>query len=1060
MPPDPPSRADPPASHAPSPSTATTTTTTPTASTTAPVSHSQHTWADQAHPLPPAPDPAAQFKFGPAPRARAPAAGGGAGASGAATGGARSAFFKVPGEGVQRGAQGAGAGRARPEPPRELEDDDEGEEEEEDAIVLAQRSPTKGSSTLPPAAATTTRDLPPSLAAMRLPLATPSSARQTGPSATTAAAPATAPRSSMSGTIQAPDPGPSTTSSFSSRFGAAASTTTTSSSSAATARPPTRAHQHDPPPHFALPQHAHAHGPQQQQGPSSKKRPHTHTGEAGLHLPAQRAASSSAGKALVPGGGGGGGSRSSSTKGGDTAAAAAAAAVGGGGGTDEGHPHPELKRRKTGETKSRTKSAMLTLIDLDDKVVQKDAELAVARAELASLRDGLKRRDVELAQAVEGKRALKDQFAARIQGALESAGEAHKALEDVKDGMNESFGELKQSLGSVASASEMREELRDVKEAVSVHCLDEKNELWLERIEETKLAVLKELEAELSNRGDVIKLLRDDLEVKAGSLAEARSRVQQLESTLDDAQRASTTRETAATAREAHVLVLLEAARVDQKRHRDELDRALVGAAEREEALGAKVGEGLEREKKLRDEWVRVKEEVGRREEELRRATTRVNELEKKHADDAHALEQLSADLSTARDELNAEIQQSADRLKKAHDDLERERAEHVKRVEEVKAPLTAELVKTQSALAEAVNAREEVERKLHDQVQEVSSVRAQVERLEREKEVAVTAKSEAEDSLRTLSDSHDRLESDHAASLELVDHLQLEVTALRESESRAEATFAVREKELLEGAAKEKQQAAAAALQQGRELSQTELINKGNELKRTHNKLEELTKKHNRALNELAVAKSRPVLNAHIASSSTNGDPSPPGAHVTAAENGTRITAVATSSPLSALGSDSSPGATSTKPKKKPKAVTFVTPAARAAPTVPAKPKRRTSGTTTSSIAAAAPAKQHKAIVAPTSAKRSRAPPLFDDHADPDETLVHDGEAETMDQDDDAAAGEESLETMLVQDEGDGGGSGEGEEEEDDIVDFTTPMPPAGQKPKLRQTYASKKRR
>lgn len=28
------------------------------------------------------------------------------------------------------------------------------------------------------------------------------------------------------------------------------------------------------------------------------------------------------------------------------------------------------------------------------------------------------------------------------------------------------------------------------------------------------------------------------------------------------------------------------------------------------------------------------------------------------------------------------------------------------------------------------------------------------------------------------------------------------------------------------------------------------------NELKRTHNKLEELTKKHNRALNELAVAK------------------------------------------------------------------------------------------------------------------------------------------------------------------------------------------------------------
>ncbi|GAA5856514.1 hypothetical protein JCM9279_002999, partial [Rhodotorula babjevae] len=764
--------------------------------------------------------------------------------------------------------------------------------------------------------------------------------------------------------------------------------------------------------------------------------------------PAPRAAAS-ASRALVPGSGGG--SRSSSAKGGETAAAAAAP-------IEEVH---EPKRRKTGETKSRTKSAMLTLIDLDDKVVQKDAELAVARAELASLRDGLARRDAELAKAVEGKRALKDDFAARVHEALASAGEAHKALEDVKDGMSESFVELRQSLGSVASAVEMREELKDVKEAVSAHCLDEKNELWLERIEETKLAVLKELQAELSNRGSVITLLRDDLEVKAGSLAEARSRVQQLETTLDDAQRALTARESAATAREAHVLALLEASRADQARHRDELDRALVGAAERDEALAAKVGEGLEREKKLRDEWIRAKEEVGRREEELKRSTSRISELEKKHADDARALEQLGADLSTARDELNAEIQQSADRLKKAHEDLERERAEHVKRVEEVKAPLSTELAKTQSALAEAVHAREEVERKLNDQVEEVSSVKAHVERLEHEKEIAITAKREVEDSLRTLTDSHERLESDHAASLELVDHLQAEVTALRESEARAEVSFAEREKELMEGAAKEKQQAAAAALQQGRELSQTELINKGNELKRTHNKLEELTKKHNRALNELAVAKSRPVLNAHIASSSTNGDPSPPGAHTTAVENGARISAVVTSSPLSVLGSDGSPGATSTKPKKKPKAVTFVTPAARAAPAAPAKPKRRTSGNT-SSTAAVAPAKPHRVTVptTATSTKRTRAPPLFDDAADPDETLVHDGEAETMDQDDDAAAGEESLETMLVQDDGGEGGQGGAGEEEDDIVDFNTPMPSAGQKPKLRQTYASKKRR
>ena len=71
------------------------------------------------------------------------------------------------------------------------------------------------------------------------------------------------------------------------------------------------------------------------------------------------------------------------------------------------------------------------------------------------------------------------------------------------------------------------------------------------------------------------------------------------------------------------MLKLLEASRADQARCRDELDGALVAAVEKEQALAAKVGEGLEREKKLRDEWVRVKEELGRREEELRRATSR-----------------------------------------------------------------------------------------------------------------------------------------------------------------------------------------------------------------------------------------------------------------------------------------------------------------------------------------------------------------------------------------------------------------------------------------------------
>ena len=95
----------------------------------------------------------------------------------------------------------------------------------------------------------------------------------------------------------------------------------------------------------------------------------------------------------------------------------------------------------------------------------------------------------------------------------------------------------------------------------------------------------------------------------------------------------------------------------------------------------------------------------------------------------------------------------------------------------------------------------------------------------------------------RHLFESHSRLKSDSEATLEQVARLQRDLAAargekakaleakdaaVREAEDRAEAKLAAREKELTELAVKERQAAATAALEQGKALRETELLDKG----------------------------------------------------------------------------------------------------------------------------------------------------------------------------------------------------------------------------------------
>lgn len=182
--------------------------------------------------------------------------------------------------------------------------------------------------------------------------------------------------------------------------------------------------------------------------------------------------------------------------------------------------------------------------------------------------------------------------------------------------------------------------------ALSEHCFDEENKLWLERFEETKLEVLKDLQAELVKGAapsllyclplrahslrpgnDVINFLRKDLDTKAGLLAETSASLSHVQASLEDAQAKVITLQ-------HDRLVLLESSQTEKVRHRDELDAVQAAAREKEEALraardeaqetaAARVREAMVREEKLGHEWVKAKEEAAEREVELKREALR-----------------------------------------------------------------------------------------------------------------------------------------------------------------------------------------------------------------------------------------------------------------------------------------------------------------------------------------------------------------------------------------------------------------------------------------------------
>ncbi|GAA5994365.1 uncharacterized protein JCM10292_002019 [Rhodotorula paludigena] len=375
------------------------------------------------------------------------------------------------------------------------------------------------------------------------------------------------------------------------------------------------------------------------------------------------------------------------------------------------------RRRSTNEPPS-VEELMLGLVNISNSSQGKDADIQ-------RLRERLAHREKEIVRLTTEKEKLKSNLGERIKAALVSADKSHEELVSTSTDMRDSLQKLKANLDPLASAAKLKEELASLKLTVSNHVLNERNEIWLERHEETKMAVLHELSEELAKREQVIKFLRGELDDKTGSLAEARSRVDDLESRCESVERTS-----------AHFRSTLEAAmdkaRVDKQALGEKLDAALLVAAEREEAQHVKLDEietswkdkveaGMQREDVLRSKWIEAKNEAALRETELHKeivkakeaakvellqrqdevdalkSTIKISErecvelkkrittLEALHAESAATIVSLQADLSEARTNLSTEVEQSASRLKAVRTDHEYEKeslAERVKKGE------------------------------------------------------------------------------------------------------------------------------------------------------------------------------------------------------------------------------------------------------------------------------------------------------------------------------------------------------------------------------------------
>ncbi|GAA6058827.1 hypothetical protein JCM10212_002771 [Sporobolomyces blumeae] len=280
-------------------------------------------------------------------------------------------------------------------------------------------------------------------------------------------------------------------------------------------------------------------------------------------------------------------------------------------------------------------------------------ELKLREQEIAHLRQQVKDQ-MSSAEKLSLELSEYKEVSQRAREAINRADAARREMEtasqEMKRNVNRSRSRSPNLDGSsIAEFRELCEEVERLRKDVAE--LDTPHKL--EKVEETKLSVLRELQLQLTNRDDVIKLLRGELEQKTGELVEARNSI----STLEDRRSLLETKLSDATAE------VVEARKESlEKRNKiaEQLEEALVSAGEREQAFTQKLDD-------VEAKWREKVEQAMQGEEE---AKCQICEFQVKTREQEREADVLSERITTLEHERQEEAQRYKDQIEGLRRDL------------------------------------------------------------------------------------------------------------------------------------------------------------------------------------------------------------------------------------------------------------------------------------------------------------------------------------------------------------------------------------------------------
>ncbi|GAA5954073.1 hypothetical protein JCM10213_007111 [Rhodosporidiobolus nylandii] len=379
-------------------------------------------------------------------------------------------------------------------------------------------------------------------------------------------------------------------------------------------------------------------------------------------------------------------------------------------GGEQGAVAPARKRRKPEAEGGIADATINTTPSLSVERQAKDDEIR-------HLRQQLSEKTVEAQRLAADKEQIRGEYLAKVRAVLVKTGEAHDNLETTASEMRSGLALLTAEVTGGTTAEKVRVELESFKTTFSNQFFNGSHELWLERNEETKVAHLKDLCAQIEKRNDTIQLLRSQLGNRMGELAEAKKKVTDLENLL-----------AVAKSDYAGLKSDLSAARQAAAKEKTDLTArlhdALVGGVPREEQQEAKLRE-------VADEWARKLENAGKREELLREKWTKAKQGAAEKEDE------LRREMATVREAAEVDARRKEGELRDELDKGTRALRAKERDYEEVEARLR----KLKKEQHNAVRSAEAVAAELR----QTRTNLAQAEQIERNTEKRKTASVEAE---------------------------------------------------------------------------------------------------------------------------------------------------------------------------------------------------------------------------------------------------------------------------------------------------------------------------